>query len=133
MEEGRKTMNILLNSEGEVFNGKNWTRTPRPRPRNSRLRVIATNNGESMTQQAHLDQTDVNAIVARFDRTGQLPPALRAGQYADVTGLQGDLTERLNYAQDTLTMAEKFANAWTPPTELESVAQGDTSPNATEQ
>lgn len=127
-------MNTLMNSEGEVFNGCNYTRTARPRPRNSRLRVIALNDGESMTQQSHFDQTDVNAIVARFDRTGQLPPARQAPVYGDVTGLQGDLTDRINQSRDTISIAEKFAQAWAPKEpEPAPVAPGDMSKNTTDQ
>ena len=41
------------------------------------------------------NDTDVNRIVARFARTGELPSPRGNPQYADVTALQGDLTEMI--------------------------------------
>lgn len=68
----------------------------------------------SMTQESHRDQTDVNAIVARFDRTGQLPPATRQPQYGDVTDLQVDLTEAINRSRHAISTAQEFADQWQP-------------------
>lgn len=61
--------------------------------------------GESMTHQSHAEACDINNIIRRFDRTGALPPATRPEQYADVTGLQGDLTERINSSREILDKA----------------------------
>lgn len=109
-------MNIKITENGEDFDGTNYGKNPRPvRPRWHRFRQIAYNDGESMTQQCHKDQTDVNAIVARFDRTGYLPPNTGQGQYGDVTGLQGDLTERISLASQTIQRAEAFAAGYKPP------------------
>lgn len=58
-------------------------------------------DGESMTEQAHRDQTDINSIVQRFQRTGVLPEQ-RQGQYADVTSLQGDFLERVEHARKVI-------------------------------
>lgn len=75
---------------------------------------LQTKNGQpSMTQQAHLDQTDVNAIVARFERTGVMGhQTQKQPQYGDVTGLQGDLVERYNDSLAIIDQAEKFAAKW---------------------
>lgn len=70
-----------------------------------RVRVFSCVRGESMTHQSHKNQCDVNAIVKRFDRTGELPPPTRPPQYADVSELQGDLTERINLSREVLDTA----------------------------
>ena len=48
------------------------------------------------------NETDINAIVSRYARTGILPPNDKQPIYADVSGLQGDLTERLLWAETTV-------------------------------
>lgn len=79
-----------------------------------RIRVQTPSGGESKTQQAHKDQTDINAIIARFDRTGVLPGNPNQGVYADCTDLQTDLTEALQRTQEVLERATQFKADWTP-------------------
>ncbi len=81
----------------------------KPEPKQPRVRLpwqrdreLTPGGGESTTDQSAAAETDVNAIVARFKRTGELPPAQKQGIYTDVTHLQGDLTERLLWAQEQL-------------------------------
>lgn len=62
--------------------------------------------GESMTRQSEKASADVNAIVERFARTGQLPPNIKQPIYDDVTGLQVDLTEAYNASIATRTQYE---------------------------
>lgn len=50
----------------------------------------------------------MNNIIARYERTGQLPPSRQVPQYADVTGLQGDLTDLHNVARETIGTADQF-------------------------
>lgn len=57
--------------------------------------------GESMTDRSHGNETDVNRIVARFTRTGELPPGKGPGQFADVTNLQGDLDSMIIKGRET--------------------------------
>lgn len=73
-----------------------------------RRQVLTVPEGESLTEQAHGPAVDVNAIVSRFARTGQLPPARQEAVYADVTGLQRDLRERIEFAGRVLSEAERF-------------------------
>ena len=76
------------------------------------LRVPTEVEGESMTDASHGNDTDVNNIIARFDRTGLLPPNHGHGQYADVSGLQDDLTvviKRGKEAMDELQEIQKRA------------------------
>lgn len=70
-----------------------------------RHRHITHIYGESLTHQSHAESCDINNIIRRFDNTGILPPSTREPQYADVTGLQGDLTERINESRETLDAA----------------------------
>lgn len=80
-----------------------------------RERVSFKTTGPTRTQQSHFDQTDVNAIVERFKRTGYLPPASRQPQYGDVTLLQEDLTNALAKAQANIEIAQQYAETWQPP------------------
>lgn len=59
-----------------------------------RTRVIADITSESKTIQDVGNDTNINNIVARFARTGIMPPGNTAEpNYGDFTKLQGDLTE----------------------------------------
>lgn len=62
---------------------------------------------EILTQQSHAEQTDINYIVARFQRTGELPPNPRGqeGKYVDCTPYAEDLTEAYNSATQRLEEA----------------------------
>lgn len=55
-----------------------------------RLRVNFETVGESMTDTSHAAAADINYIVERFARSGQLPPVTRPGVYDDVSHLQVD-------------------------------------------
>lgn len=64
-----------------------------------RHRTPFVTEGESMTINSFKDETDINNIVGRYHRTGELPNAKIQPQYADVSGLQGDITETLARAE----------------------------------
>lgn len=66
----------------------------------SRERVQTQIIGESLTHQSHHDGCDVNQIMARYNRTGEMPDG-RPGQFADVSNLQGDLTTLVEKARET--------------------------------
>ena len=55
--------------------------------------------GETNVDVSAYASTDVNNIVKVFHRTGELPPAGKQGIFADVTLLQGDLTDRIEWAK----------------------------------
>lgn len=59
----------------------------------------------SRTVNSFKDETDINNIVNRFARSGMLPPNPGGGVFADVTGLQGDLTERVNFSKQVVADA----------------------------
>lgn len=67
----------------------------------ARIRHSFTTLGESKTRQSEKQSADINHIVERFQRTGQLPPPRQQPMYADVTALQGDLTEKVNESRAT--------------------------------
>lgn len=86
---------------------------PRIRKPWERDRQITFNEMESKTDTSQGNSTDVNVIVERFARTGMLPPTTLPGgrepQFADVTGLQKDLTTLIEdgkSALDDLKIAE---------------------------
>lgn len=103
---------------------------PKHRSRPRRINQIL---GESRTQQHHAEQSDINYIVDRFQRSGQMPPNPRGlePQYIDCTPLQDDLTEALNKSHEDIenynaalaaqeaaaveAEAEKEANAYPSP------------------
>jgi len=70
----------------------------------SRVRQVTEIPGESRTDTQFGNETDVNKIVARFRRTGELPNSNVAGtgEYCDVTNLQGDLTEIIEKGREAL-------------------------------
>lgn len=77
---------------------RNWERT----------RVQTEILGESRTQQSHRDSVDVNQIVAKFDRTGQLPPNTKTAQYGDVSDLNAPYSELIEKSRETLDTAGQF-------------------------
>jgi len=63
-------------------------------PSFERNRVYANLEGQKkQTDDSHGNDTDVNNIIARFARTGGLPPNPNQPYYGDVSSLQGDLTD----------------------------------------
>ena len=60
-----------------------------------RQRTVTPISSETDTVQDTYNDTNVNAVVARYTRSGYLPPAQKPPVYADVTSLQGDLTEAI--------------------------------------
>jgi len=76
-----------------------------------RKRVAFKSDLPSMTHQSHADSCDINKIIRRFDNTGELPTRPGDPQFADVTHLQGDLTEKINYSRETLDAAGRDLEA----------------------
>lgn len=112
-----ETKNVFIDANGEVVDPHMIGGTPfRVRPPWARTRMVTVNDLESMTQQSDVDQTDIDAIVARFERTGVLPaPNQDRAQYGDVCDLQVDLTTALNRAQEVINKARDFEANWKPP------------------
>jgi len=73
----------------------------------TRLRVKVSFSSPSRTLQQHAAACDINNIMNRYARTGSLPPPRAAPQFADVTGLQGDLTERVNFANSSIADVDR--------------------------
>lgn len=88
-----------------------------PRRHWERTRYSIRAFGPTMTQLSHYDQTDVNAIVARFKRDGYMPPDLRQPQYGDVSSLNQSLTDLVAQANATEAVAREFLDNFTPPEE----------------
>lgn len=75
------------------------------RPRRERVRCQTVfPSGIGRTVQSMRDETDINRIVDRYQRTGDMPPNPRGltPQYTDCSGLQGDLTEMHNEARENI-------------------------------
>lgn len=64
--------------------------------------------GESRTHQSHAQSCDVNWIISRYERTGELPRTKHDGVYADVSALGGDLMEQALRARDVIDMSGGF-------------------------
>lgn len=65
----------------------------------SMLRKHPVTNEGNRVKHVSNDETDVNRIVARFERTGQLPPPNREGQFMDCSGI-GDYREQYQKVHD---------------------------------
>jgi len=78
------------------------------RPRRFRERLFQSSEGESMCERSHADSVNVNNIVARFHRTGELPKPTHEPIYEDVTGLQGDYRERLEFLDGVKARVEAW-------------------------
>lgn len=76
-----------------------------------RYRTPFSNFGPSMTDQTKALETDINYIVARYARSGEFPPLLQQPVFADVTQLQGELSERLAYAERIIGEAKALQEA----------------------
>lgn len=78
-----------------------------------------------MTDTSHGNDTDVNKIIARFERTGILPQPTQQPAYADCTPFNRDLTELIGDSEDIQARAKDFIEKWSP--------QPETPPQNTEQ
>lgn len=88
---------------------------PKIRPPYSRKRSPTIVIGISTTDTSLGNDTDVNRIVARFERTGYIPTVTIPPTYMDCTEFQGDITDLLNQAAQTIETAQQFASTWQPP------------------
>ncbi len=68
---------------------------PKVLKRYQRRRVVTDCSGPSRTEQSHREACDVNGILAKYRRTGVLPPMKSDGMYGDFVGLP-DYQESLN-------------------------------------
>nr|QJB18929.1 MAG: internal scaffolding protein [Microvirus sp.] len=110
-----------------------------PRPFGFRERYITVVDVPSQADTSAGNDTDINNIMARFDRTGQLPPGYAEPRYEDCTPFNRDLTELINDAKAVSSQAQEFISTWsepepsTPPPSTEPVtpAQPATPPAAT--
>lgn len=101
---------ILVLPDGQPYT---YTQHTVRMPNGPRVRQIVINDEPSNTQCSAGNDTDINVIMARFDRTGILPPAQVEPRYADVVDLQGDLTEIQQRSHEALEIANRFAESWT--------------------
>lgn len=74
--------------------------------KSGRVRVQSVNPGESMTQQQFEPETDVNRIMARYQKTGQMPLLKGPGKHGDFTSAK-DYFEAMN----TVTQADQMFNS----------------------
>lgn len=52
-----------------------------------RRRVMQRTIGDSLTEQAHANEVDINSIVSRYTRTGMLPSRGGSPAYGDFSGV----------------------------------------------
>lgn len=74
----------------------------------SRVRQQAEVSAGGKTQQSHKATVDVNNIIKKFDRTGQLPQPTAEPHYGDVSALNQYFGELINKANEDIATA----NAW---------------------
>lgn len=73
-----------------------------------RMRVYTPTAEDGRTQQSFAEDCDINAIIRRFDRDGVLPTGRGPGVYGDVSELNDDLVNLINYSKETLSIADQF-------------------------
>lgn len=63
----------------------------------NRLEVLADTDGPSMCRQEFAEECDINKIMARYEKTGQLPANLQSREpvYLDYTAIPDNLQEAL--------------------------------------
>lgn len=71
-----------------------------------RVRVQIEFTEESLTEQSHKQDVDINNIIRRHARIGSLPPPSRAAYYGDVTRLQEPLEARMAFSSELLENVE---------------------------
>lgn len=102
----RKSGQVLVDlASGELLAEQD---APYVRPPWHRSRLVFHCTGETRTQQHHKDLTDINHIVSRYARTSEMPPAKSEPSYADVTGLQGDLGERIIASREVIEKSDRY-------------------------
>lgn len=75
------------------------------------IKVTSDPEGDSKTHQSFREETDINVIVDRFQRTGQLPAVRqKEAQYMDVSELNKPLSDVINQSAETLEKARSFLN-----------------------
>jgi hypothetical protein len=73
-----------------------------------RMRVYTPTAEDGRTQQSFAEDCDINSIIRRFDRDGVLPTGKGLGMYGDVSELNDDLVNLINYSKETLSIADQF-------------------------
>lgn len=64
---------------------------------------------EKVTDDSHGNDTEINKIIARFKRSGELPPGMDGQpQYGDCSELQGDLTAIIAKGEEARAAIEKL-------------------------
>lgn len=73
-------------------------------------RTVHVSPGESRTVQSAANDLDINQIMARYRKTGALPPGLRAPMFGDFSRAS-DLQTALDTAQEALDQFETLPPA----------------------
>jgi hypothetical protein len=66
---------------------------------------------DSMCDRSHGDQTNINLLMERFKRSGEMPPGNNNPQFADVRALQGDLTDVIENGNNAAISAKSALDA----------------------
>lgn len=83
-----------------------------PRSPLMRQRYITINDEPSQVDRSPGNDTDINNIMDRFARTGQLPGTMPEPYYEDCTPFNRDLTELINEAREVQQRAQDFISTW---------------------
>jgi len=103
---------MSINGEkNELFHVEHLQEIPFVMQVGDRLRVQSVPVGESCAIQADAEHCDINNIIARYERTGFLPPATREGVYDDVSNLNRDLGELIQESVGAMRSYSDFLEA----------------------
>lgn len=73
----------------------------------SREAVQCFPEGESLTEQQHLESSDINNVINKYMVTGEMAPPKSPALYGDVTAFQADLSERYRESYRILHEAQE--------------------------
>lgn len=103
---------MRIYESGEPIGDDRFSRRRVVRAAYERLRVLEVPEGESLASQDARDAADINFLMARFARTGEIPPASRPSVFQDNTGVPDNLGDAIMLSRTTLSTASDNLGAF---------------------
>jgi len=96
---------MRIYESGETINSSRFHTRRVVRAAYDRLRVLEVPEGESLTSQDAKDACDINFLMARFSRTGEIPPASTVPVFQDNSSIPDNLGDAVMLSRSTLQTA----------------------------
>lgn len=98
-------MKVYDSVDGEVCDESRLSKSRFVRKFYDRLRVFSVPVGESLASQDAKDASDINFLMARFARAGEIPPASKPALFQDNTVVPDNLGDAIMMSRSTLSTA----------------------------